>query len=154
MPSASSSPAHVPRPLNSFFVYRSDKLKELKADPSFDLILQRDISSRLGKQWRQEPTEVRNIYKEKAAELKAEHKRIHPDYRYHPRSQEEIAAKKKSKGAPKGGVGKKAKGGHIGGGREKAKSGKPGRRASTVGRAKTSSNGLLQLARAAKILDE
>jgi HMG (high mobility group) box len=43
------------------------------------------VARLLGKQWQDEPKEVRAAYKVKALERKAEHLRMHPNYQYAPR---------------------------------------------------------------------
>ncbi|BGP26465.1 proteophosphoglycan ppg4 [Rhodotorula toruloides] len=81
-----SKPGHIPRPRNSFMIYRSAQIKTLSdfVTPSGQRLPQSDLSRMIASMWRDETLEVRKRYARQAEEEKAEHYRRHPDYRYQP----------------------------------------------------------------------
>ncbi|EGF99649.1 uncharacterized protein MELLADRAFT_94219 [Melampsora larici-populina 98AG31] len=73
----------LPRPPNSWILYRSEKILEMK---SLDLGLAQSILSKeIAARWREEPSEVKKMYERKAEIIKAEHAAKHPDYKYNPK---------------------------------------------------------------------
>lgn len=73
----------VPRPLNSFLFYRSEKQNEIMQKcPSAN---QREISRIVAKWWNDASEEEKNTYRELACIAKAEHKKLYPDYEYTPK---------------------------------------------------------------------
>ncbi|BGP10106.1 hypothetical protein JCM10049v2_005989 [Rhodotorula toruloides] len=84
--SKASKPGHIPRPRNSFMIYRSAQIRALSdfVTPSGQRLPQSDLSRMIASMWREETLEVRERYARQADEEKAEHYRRHPDYRYQP----------------------------------------------------------------------
>jgi hypothetical protein len=83
----------IPRPMNSFILYRRDKNTEfinkgIKMDNS-------ELSKTLGKMWREEPEEIREYYQKLSREASKQHKRMYPNYRYKPRKHREIRRRSK-----------------------------------------------------------
>ncbi|KAI0785540.1 high mobility group box domain-containing protein, partial [Abortiporus biennis] len=76
--------AQIKRPRNPFLIYRNDKWKEVSA--RLGQAHQGDISKEVGKMWKSEPKEVQAKYEQMAAFEKSEHARLHPDYKYQPKS--------------------------------------------------------------------
>lgn len=73
----------LPRPPNSWILYRSEKISEMK---SLDLGLAQSILSKeIAARWREEPSEVKKMYERRAEIIKAEHAAKHPDYKYNPK---------------------------------------------------------------------
>ncbi|KAK2600970.1 hypothetical protein N8I77_010459 [Diaporthe amygdali] len=78
----------LPRPPNPFIIYRSERHQSVKeAHPEAK---NNDISKILGRQWQQEPEEVRDAYKKKSEDIKQEFMRVYPDYKYKPRKSSEV----------------------------------------------------------------
>ncbi|PLW36832.1 hypothetical protein PCANC_13958 [Puccinia coronata f. sp. avenae] len=73
----------LPRPPNSWILYRSDKIAEMKSQHSglAQCLLSKEIATR----WHSESQEVRNNYEKKAELIKAEHAIKYPDYKYSPK---------------------------------------------------------------------
>ncbi|BGP02060.1 Proteophosphoglycan ppg4 [Rhodotorula toruloides ATCC 204091] len=96
--SKASKPGHIPRPRNSFMIYRSAQIKALSeyVTPSGQRLPQSDLSRMIASMWREETLEVRERYARQAEEEKAEHYRRHPDYRYQPATSRKKAGDAKS----------------------------------------------------------
>ncbi|RMJ24148.1 mating type [Aspergillus sp. HF37] len=60
-----------------------------------------DISIILGKQWKDEPDDIKAQYKAQAEELKRQHARDHPDYQYTPRKPSEKKRRASSRQHPR-----------------------------------------------------
>lgn len=74
----------IKRPANSFMIYRSDKIKSMKAaDPRAKV--SREFSQMIGKQWKQEKASVKEQYAQRARDLAGLHVKNFPDYKYSPR---------------------------------------------------------------------
>ncbi|KAH7157855.1 MAT1-2-1 like protein [Dactylonectria estremocensis] len=73
----------IPRPPNAYILYRSDRHRFIKA--SQPDIHNNEISQILGRAWNLESEALRTMYKQKAAAIKAELIRRHPEYKYRPR---------------------------------------------------------------------
>ncbi|KNE97940.1 hypothetical protein PSTG_08813 [Puccinia striiformis f. sp. tritici PST-78] len=73
----------LPRPPNSWILYRSDKIVEMKAEHKglAQCLLSKEIATR----WHNESKEVKNEYEKKAEVIKAEHAVKYPDYKYSPK---------------------------------------------------------------------
>ncbi|GLB43205.1 putative high mobility group [Lyophyllum shimeji] len=100
----------IPRPPNSFMLYRSDMGPRLPPPPPGTTRPQAEVSRLVAKLWHNEAPEVRREYMRRAAEKKKEHEAMYPDYTYKPRSKAEKemerearAAKKAQKAAARGG---------------------------------------------------
>ncbi|KAK5732033.1 hypothetical protein LTR17_010869 [Elasticomyces elasticus] len=77
----------VPRPPNAFIIYRKDWHSTIVAqNPG---VHNNAISVIIGDKWRGESEEVRDVYKQKAADAKALHELNHPEYQYQPRKPSE-----------------------------------------------------------------
>ncbi|KAJ5766483.1 uncharacterized protein N7511_004099 [Penicillium nucicola] len=75
--------AKVPRPPNSFILYRQANHHAVKAaNPD---ITNNEISRILGARWKNESDEIRQRYMILADDLKKRHSLAHPDYQYTPR---------------------------------------------------------------------
>lgn len=73
----------IPRPKNSFMVYRQEKQAEIIQHHG--RINNTTISEIAGFMWRAEDEEVKKAYREKAEHGKREHRRLYPDYKYSPK---------------------------------------------------------------------
>jgi len=82
-PAATPSKSHIKRPPNAFFLYRSDKLEEVRAE--LGTAQQNSLSKVLAERWNNETPEVRQIYKDLAEQVKADHLARYPNYRFNPR---------------------------------------------------------------------
>ncbi|KAL2816940.1 hypothetical protein BJX63DRAFT_441305 [Aspergillus granulosus] len=96
---ASAKPPKIPRPPNAFILYRQHhhpKVKEAYPDLSNN-----EISVILGKQWRDEPEQVRLNFKSMAEEYKKKHAKEYPNYQYTPRKPSERKRRATSRQYPK-----------------------------------------------------
>ncbi|KAF1961078.1 hypothetical protein CC80DRAFT_402450 [Byssothecium circinans] len=73
-----------PRPMNCWMLYRDAKHKQLKAaDPHKSV---QDISKECSHYWNHQMSlEEKNTWRKAAADAKAEHRRMYPNYKYAPR---------------------------------------------------------------------
>nr|AHE80948.1 MAT1-2-1 [Tuber indicum] len=78
----------VKRPANAFILFRTDKMKPLKAQ--YPEMGNNDISKILGRMWQNSSDEVKDVYKARAHQLAVSHKLTNPDYKYSPRRSREI----------------------------------------------------------------
>ncbi len=83
-------PEKIPRPPNAWIIYRTDRLRQWKAQrsPHDPPVKQADISRMIGANWKHEPDHIKLEYEKRAAIAKADHKRKYPDYKYNPMSKE------------------------------------------------------------------
>ncbi|GAA5843076.1 hypothetical protein JCM9279_001852 [Rhodotorula babjevae] len=89
---------YIPRPPNSFFLYRSARLKELSAarDESASAKPQQaELSRHIAAMWKAESVEVREMYARRAAEEKQAHAQRYPDYAFRPKPARRSSAKAK-----------------------------------------------------------
>lgn len=78
-----SQKPHIKRPMNPFMVWSSEKRKEIaKENPGMH---NSDISKQLGAEWKNLPQETKQVFIDKSNQLREEHKKQHPEYRYRPR---------------------------------------------------------------------
>ncbi|GAA5867851.1 hypothetical protein JCM3774_005881 [Rhodotorula dairenensis] len=79
---------HIPRPPNSFMLYRSaqNKLLSQVRSEEGDKLQQADLSRMIAQMWQDETPEVREHYAKQAAAEKAEHALKYPGYTYRPKS--------------------------------------------------------------------
>lgn len=82
-----NSQAKLPRPPNSFILYRQHHHPLIKSKEPW--LHNNQISSILGKQWKNESEEVKDKFRKLADEMKQRHFRDHPDYQYRPRKPSE-----------------------------------------------------------------
>ncbi|KAJ3132060.1 hypothetical protein HK101_004642, partial [Irineochytrium annulatum] len=75
---------HVPRPKNSFMLYRQDTQPRVLAEHRQSNMNSnsKDVSGLLAEMWRRESEEVRDHYRRRAELLREEHKRRYPDFKY------------------------------------------------------------------------
>ncbi|KXN67256.1 sequence-specific DNA-binding high mobility group box protein mat-Mc, partial [Conidiobolus coronatus NRRL 28638] len=74
---------HIPRPKNSFMIYRQEK--QYEAAKHIEGSNNKDISKLVGKWWNNETEEVKAYYRKKAEEAKKVHSKLYPNYRYCPK---------------------------------------------------------------------
>ena len=73
---------HIKRPSNSFILWTQDNRSSLiKENP---ILNNAAISKLLGQQWKTLSNETKQIYKDKAEQVKQEHKIQFPNYKYRP----------------------------------------------------------------------
>ncbi|OSD01293.1 hypothetical protein PYCCODRAFT_1468729 [Trametes coccinea BRFM310] len=94
----------VPRPPNAWILYRTARLKEMKAASKDGecSVKQADFSRIIGEMWKNEKDSVKKEF-EKAAEIaKQKHAKKYPGYKYKPKSREEkLRARQEAKAAKK-----------------------------------------------------
>ncbi|KAI8390344.1 high mobility group box domain-containing protein, partial [Blakeslea trispora] len=72
----------IPRPLNSFMIFRLQSQKEIiRQCPGAN---HRDISKIISKWWKELSAKEKQAYKDQADKLKAEHHLMYPDYKFCP----------------------------------------------------------------------
>ncbi|CAO3590090.1 unnamed protein product [Absidia cylindrospora] len=77
-----STKSKVPRPINCFMAFRLDKYPIISAQsPKLN---HRDISKVIAKWWKEASDDEKKPYIEIALKKKAEHKSLHPNYKYEP----------------------------------------------------------------------
>ncbi|KAJ3372912.1 hypothetical protein GGF31_001449 [Allomyces arbusculus] len=120
-PRARAKPNKIPRPENSFFLYRRAVYPAVvKANPH---VSNPDMSKIISEMWRSELPEVREHYKHLAELAKKEHARKYPDYKYQPKR-----TKRDAKAGTTSGSATASTTGSIG----RAAAGKRASRASTI----------------------
>jgi len=90
---------HVPRPRNSFIIYRCEFTNKYLASGGSERASDTgntSLSGRAGEAWRNEKPEIIQYYKKLADEERARHRAAHPEYRFRPK-------RKKSAGQTGGG---------------------------------------------------
>jgi hypothetical protein len=89
---------HIKRPPNSFMLWSQTYRKKIFED---NITLNNaEISKLLGQQWKNLSNEEKQIYKDKAEQVKQEHKMQYPNYKYRPERKIETIKKKSCKKAP------------------------------------------------------
>ncbi|GAA5986151.1 hypothetical protein JCM10908_006433 [Rhodotorula pacifica] len=80
--------AHIPRPPNSFMLYRSaqNKLLSQVRSEEGDKLQQADLSRMIAQMWKDETADVKEQYAQRAAAEKAEHALKYPGYIYRPKT--------------------------------------------------------------------
>ncbi|KAF9121717.1 Casanova [Mortierella sp. 14UC] len=73
-----SKPFKIPRPANSFMLYRAENGKKYPG------LVATELSAKLGEAWRREPQEVRDRYDELAEQAKRDHALKYPGYKFAP----------------------------------------------------------------------
>ncbi|XP_050461356.1 transcription factor sox-3-like [Cataglyphis hispanica] len=74
---------HIKRPMNPFMVWSSERRKEIaKENPRMH---NSDISKQLGEEWKNLPQETKQLFIDKSNQLREDHKKQYPEYRYRPR---------------------------------------------------------------------
>lgn len=75
---------HIKRPANSFMIWaQTYRKKVFEANTTLN---NAEISKLLGQQWKTLSNETKQIYKDKAEQVKQEHKMIYPNYKYSPKT--------------------------------------------------------------------
>ncbi|KAG6891760.1 hypothetical protein C0992_006181 [Termitomyces sp. T32_za158] len=78
----------IPRPPNSWILYRSDMVALLAPPPPGTTRSQADVSRIISSMWKTEKPEVKAEYERRAEVKKFEHAAMYPNYRYMPKSKE------------------------------------------------------------------
>ncbi|KAF9899931.1 hypothetical protein EC991_008134 [Linnemannia zychae] len=73
-----SKPFKIPRPANSFMLYRAENGKKYPG------LVATELSAKLGEAWRREPQDVRDRYDELAEQAKRDHALKYPGYKFAP----------------------------------------------------------------------
>lgn len=108
MPEQHATPPKVPRPPNSFILYRQNHHKEITAAnlgvPNTEICklaiycaleATNNLTARIiAKMWREETEEVRAHWTDMAEQIRQQHVNEHPDYVYSPRKHDEIPRRK------------------------------------------------------------
>ncbi|KAI8912615.1 high mobility group box domain-containing protein [Gorgonomyces haynaldii] len=92
-PISSSKPKHkIPRPRNSFIIYRQERSKELKGKlkPDGSVFSNLDISREIAEMWKTESEEVKEHYMDLARLEKEQHAIKYPDYKFNRRRTQDI----------------------------------------------------------------
>ncbi|KAK7026874.1 hypothetical protein VNI00_015416 [Paramarasmius palmivorus] len=88
------SEEHIPRPPNCFIIYRSKRMKELQEE---------GVSGNLGaiatEEWKNFDEKVKEIYKERAKDIQKQHREQNPEWKFRPRTKEQIALAKEQAAA-------------------------------------------------------
>ncbi|KAF8528189.1 high mobility group box domain-containing protein, partial [Hysterangium stoloniferum] len=78
--------SHIPRPSNSFFLFRTDFVSKLPAGGIASG--NKTLSKLAGDAWKSLPPNKKTYWEEKAHEIREEHARKYPTWRYKPRRRE------------------------------------------------------------------
>ncbi|KAG0273629.1 Casanova [Linnemannia exigua] len=73
-----SKPFKIPRPPNSFMLYRAENGKKYPG------LVATELSAKLGEAWRKEPQDIRDRYEELAEQAKWDHALKYPNYKFAP----------------------------------------------------------------------
>lgn len=79
---STKDPSHIPRPSNCFILYKNDYIRRLY-ESGYEA-MSKDITKVIGAQWRLLPENERRYWKDKAKEVKDDHRLSNPGYRYKP----------------------------------------------------------------------
>jgi hypothetical protein len=93
-------PNHVPRPLNSFFLFKTDwlaKRKSLLAGIEQD---HRQLNRMASSEWRKLPPETKQQFKDAAHQAKVEHSIKYPGYRFTPKPRGDKRKRKTKRNEP------------------------------------------------------
>lgn len=93
-------PNHVPRPLNSFFLFKADwlaKRKSLLAGIEQD---HRQLNRMASSEWKGLPQEVKQRFKDAAHSAKVEHATKYPEYRFTPKPRGDRRRRKTRRNEP------------------------------------------------------
>ncbi|KAF5369655.1 hypothetical protein D9615_010243 [Tricholomella constricta] len=88
-------PEKIPRPPNSFILYRSATAPSLTPPPLGTTRTQGEVSRLVGQLWRKETAEVKAEFERRAHVKKMEHEAKYPNYRYKPKSKAEREMERK-----------------------------------------------------------
>ncbi|KAI0400396.1 hypothetical protein F4802DRAFT_602006 [Xylaria palmicola] len=102
----------IKRSPNCWILFRTYYQGEVMAEK--DIRVNTKISTELSQRWRSMTPEEKGHWQDIAAELKAEHKRMHPDYKFVPRTKQEKKEKKRQRKAERNESGPPSKRQRIG----------------------------------------
>ncbi|GLB37261.1 putative high mobility group [Lyophyllum shimeji] len=102
----------IPRPPNSWILYRSDMVSLLPPPPPGTTRSQAEVSRMISQMWKNEAPEVKAEYERRAEVKKLEHAALYPHYRYMPKSKELKEELKKNKDLAKKNKRKQKEDGH------------------------------------------
>ncbi|KAG5646273.1 hypothetical protein DXG03_003869 [Asterophora parasitica] len=94
--------ATIPRPPNSWILYRSAMVALLGPPPDGETRSQAEVSRMISRMWKTEAPAVRAEYEHRAEQRKIEHAAKYPNYRYTPKSKELKQELKQAKARGKG----------------------------------------------------
>ncbi|KAG6862315.1 hypothetical protein C0995_016013 [Termitomyces sp. Mi166 len=92
-----SDPSSIPRPPNSWILYRSDMVTLIAPPAPGTTRSQAEVSRIISSMWKKEKPEVKAEYERRAEVKKLEHAAMYPNYRYMPKSKELKEELKKAK---------------------------------------------------------
>ncbi|RDB25442.1 MAT+ sexual cell fertilization-promoting factor [Hypsizygus marmoreus] len=95
-PASPAEPPKIPRPPNSWILFRSDTSQLLKSQ---GVVHQSEMSTTIALMWRNLHPTVKAEYERRAEVKKLEHQAAHPNYRFTPKSKETKAREKEEKKA-------------------------------------------------------
>lgn len=85
----------IKRPMNAFMVWsRPERRRMAQENPKMH---NSEISKKLGSMWKMLSEEDKKVHQQKAKDLRAEHQKKHPDYKYRPRRKQKTMKPKESK---------------------------------------------------------
>ncbi|KAF5342803.1 hypothetical protein D9757_005015 [Collybiopsis confluens] len=88
-------PHHIPRPPNSFFLYRQERLPALQQEYAArgTPLLATELAKILGQEFRQLSTEMKARLEEKRLEVELQHQRDHPGWKFAPKKAQQAESK-------------------------------------------------------------
>lgn len=104
---------HVPRPRNSFIIFRCDFTDKYLANGGSERESEtenKSLSKRAGEAWRNEKPETRRYYQKLADEERARHRIEHPEYRFRPKRQKPAGGRRSPRGKANSPYSKKSAG--------------------------------------------
>jgi HMG (high mobility group) box len=93
-------PSHVPRPLNSFFLFKTDWLAKRKALLAGIEQDHRQLNRMASSEWRRLPPEAKQRFKDAANKAKLEHAIKYPGYRFAPKPRGDRRKRKTKRNEP------------------------------------------------------
>ncbi|KAJ3553518.1 hypothetical protein NM688_g3565 [Phlebia brevispora] len=99
MDTSAPAPQKIPRPCNAWVLFRRDHQKAVREELTAkgDSTTQASISRLLSQMWRGLPPAEKAKYEYRAEVERAEHRKLHPDYKFCPKTQREKDAERQKK---------------------------------------------------------